>query len=187
MKCKMCGHEWDEKLCGRCKKGTVKRKKTLWFANRNDYEDDELWVCTWCGHEEYICTKTQNLPVFANGYQCPECMYMNKAPQECFITTACTSTKGLADDCYELTKIREFRDTVLKKDPKLKEIVDEYYINAPKVVSAINLEANKEGVYEDIYTNMILPCLEAIEKEDETKAVEIYYTHYVKLCKKYIS
>lgn len=33
----------------------------------------------------------------------------------CFLTSACTEAHGLPDDCYELTTLRKYRDSILAK------------------------------------------------------------------------
>jgi len=52
----------------------------------------------------------------------------------CFLTTAIVEQRGEADDGPTLTKLRNFRDTYMANIP---EIVEEYYIVAPKIVASI--------------------------------------------------
>ena len=52
----------------------------------------------------------------------------------CFLTTAIVEQRGEADDGPTLTKLRNFRDTYMATMP---EVVEEYYIVAPKIVASI--------------------------------------------------
>ena len=52
----------------------------------------------------------------------------------CFLTTAIVERRGEADDGPTLTKLRNFRDTYMATMP---EVVEEYYIVAPKIVASI--------------------------------------------------
>ena len=52
----------------------------------------------------------------------------------CFLTTAIVERRGEADDGPTLTKLRNFRDTYMATMP---ELVEEYYIVAPKIVASI--------------------------------------------------
>lgn len=51
------------------------------------------------------------------GYHYEECPRYKAGTSSggCFLTSACTEAKGLADDCYELTMLRAFRDEYLVK------------------------------------------------------------------------
>lgn len=72
----------------------------------------------------------------------------------CFLTTACCQYKGLPDDCYELTTLRNFRDTYLKTTEAGNALVEEYYRIAPSIVDKIMESPNKVGLLEDIYTQV---------------------------------
>lgn len=41
----------------------------------------------------------------------------------CFLTSACVKSKGLPDNCYELTRLRWFRDNILAKTDRARLIL----------------------------------------------------------------
>lgn len=55
----------------------------------------------------------------------------------CFLTTAVVEFRGEADNGITLTKLRNFRDTYMTTADFMVEDLKEYYIVAPKIVSAI--------------------------------------------------
>ena len=58
---------------------------------------------------------------------------------DCFLTTAVVERRGEADNGPTLTKLRNFRDTYMANMP---DIIEEYYIVAPKIVASIPKEHN---------------------------------------------
>ena len=91
----------------------------------------------------------------------------------CFITSATLSSLNNNDDnCYELTTFRKFRDTwLLENHP---EDIEEYYNIAPLIVKGINSSQNSKEVYNNIWSNHLLPCLNLIEQQQEEKAYHMY-------------
>ena len=57
----------------------------------------------------------------------------------CFLTTAVVERRGEEDNGPTLTKLRNFRDTYMANMP---DIIEEYYIVAPKIVASIPKEHN---------------------------------------------
>jgi len=66
------------------------------------------------------------------------CENQGKEENRCYLTTACVMSRGLPDNCLELTTLREFRDRVLLPTSRGKKAVSEYYRLAPKIVLAVN-------------------------------------------------
>lgn len=91
----------------------------------------------------------------------------------CFLTSACTEYLGKPDDCEELTKLRAFRDNYMKRTEYGKNLVDEYYQIAPKIVDKINVSPNKEVYFKDIYQTILL-CLEQIDISNNDKVLDLY-------------
>ena len=81
----------------------------------------------------------------------------------CFITTAVCQAQGKADDCYELTSFRRFRDTWLAEQPGGQAMIEEYYEVAPSIVNLIGLQSNAPDVYRQIRQQYLQPCLKDIE------------------------
>jgi len=100
----------------------------------------------------------------------------------CFLTSACIEAKGLPDDCYELTVLRNFRDTFMKENEEYALAICEYYHIAPSIVEKINALPDRMQIYEDIYNDLVLPCVELIEK-GKNKDAYIKYRQYVLMLK----
>ncbi len=61
----------------------------------------------------------------------------------CFLTTACTAHKGLADDCEELTTLRFLRNEFMLQDEEGQLLIEQYNHTGPQIVQAINNCDNK--------------------------------------------
>jgi len=83
----------------------------------------------------------------------------------CFITTAACLSLGKSDNCYELNRLREFRDIWLKEQYHGKKLIEEYYKIAPSIVNTINKLPEKNKIYKEIWNNYLSKCLNLIEKE----------------------
>ena len=89
----------------------------------------------------------------------------------CYLTTACMNyyLNNFDDNCYELFVLRWFRDNFVSI-----EDIKHYYKTAPMIVEAIEQDEYKEIVYNYIYDNVILSCIEAIESGDYNFAYDRY-------------
>ncbi len=103
----------------------------------------------------------------------------------CYLTSACVKHKGFADDCYELTVLRNFRDTYISKLKNGKELIDEYYKTAPIIVQKIDELENKEEAYNEIY-EYILNCIEKINNNEHTAALNLYKEMVEKFSKRFL-
>lgn len=56
----------------------------------------------------------------------------------CFITTAVCKDAGLPDDCEDLQILRAFRDSYMSEFADRKKLVEQYYNEAPRIVSVIS-------------------------------------------------
>jgi hypothetical protein len=91
----------------------------------------------------------------------------------CFLTTACTKARGLADDCYELTTLRRFRDVYMRSLPEGPALVAEYYDIAPRIVDAIEQQPNAPAILDDLYQR-ILVSVYLIESNRLSQAMHSY-------------
>jgi hypothetical protein len=91
----------------------------------------------------------------------------------CYLTTACTSRRGLPDDCAELTKLRWFRDEHLRRRPGGDELVEAYYATAPAIVAAIDARADAGELYDAIY-DVVAACVTAIDAGRHDDALRTY-------------
>ena len=135
---------------------------------------------------DWYCTAQEDFVSYDSycSYNYEACRHYNKANGGCFLSTACVEYKGLADDCYELTTLREFRDNYLLGFEEGKLDVEEYYRIAPKIVSLISLSPCADMIFEDIY-NMMLLCVECIENGRYEEAHSLYKDFVMKLKEKF--
>lgn len=91
----------------------------------------------------------------------------------CFLTTACVSFYGLKDDGYELSTLRNYRDTYLSKNEEGKKLIQTYYKVSPPLIQLINKDVDKESCYRYIYSQIDAACT-AIDKRHYVKAKTIY-------------
>lgn len=105
----------------------------------------------------------------------------------CYITTACVEHEGLPDNCDELQTMRQFRDTEIEKDDAFRQLVLEYYRNAPKIVEKINDQKDKDEILDHLYQDMIRPCVAYYKSGDTEKCRELYTRYYHNLVQLYLS
>ena len=96
----------------------------------------------------------------------------------CFLTSACVSHKGLPDDCAELMILRNLRETVMKPNPIFNQLIAEYNVIAPKMLSNIGDSENKGEILETIYSNLVLPAVNLVEEGKNEEAIA-YYRDFV--------
>lgn len=104
----------------------------------------------------------------------------------CFITTAVCDSFGKADDCYELTMFRSFRDNWLLNQTDGKDLIDEYYRIAPRIVDKIEKLSDSKKIYLNIWEQYLKPCLSYIEKKDYLMCTEKYVEMVQDLKNKYL-
>jgi len=91
----------------------------------------------------------------------------------CFVTTACMKSKGLPDDCIELTTLRTFRDTYVLNLSTGQKLYFEYKLLAPRIVLAINNREDSKDVYDEIYS-IILQIVALINDGNNSLALDEY-------------
>ncbi len=91
----------------------------------------------------------------------------------CFLTSACVDYLGKADDCYELTVLRKFRDDYMKSTEEGRQLVEKYYEVAPGIVEKIYASDKPEEFFDYIYT-VITDCINDIENDDNESALSRY-------------
>ena len=105
--------------------------------------------------------------------------------KSCYITTAVCETLQKPDNCYELTLLREYRDTYLMGLEDGEELIQEYYNLAPTIVKHINKKENSEKIYAGIWKNYLLPCITLIEDGKNEECKELYIRMVRELWKAY--
>lgn len=93
----------------------------------------------------------------------------------CYITTAVMAARGDSDDnAYELQTLRDWRDTYLAHQPGGKELILQYYEQAPKAVEALAKIPEAPQVYDHLYRHFIVPAVVAIENGNNSAAFDTY-------------
>lgn len=92
----------------------------------------------------------------------------------CFITTACVTSRGLADDCAELTALRFVRDTHMVNNNEGRSLVAAYQTLGPEIVNAVDGCTNSKEIYDYMFDNMIAPAVEMVNAGELDEAVSHY-------------
>ena len=103
----------------------------------------------------------------------------------CYLTSACVEAKGLADDCRELTVLRNFRDTYMKSTDVGCEDICEYYHTAPTIVDKIKQLPNAMEIFERIYNELVVPCVALIDSDQNEEAYRQYKNYVKKMQEQY--
>jgi len=94
--------------------------------------------------------------------------------EDCYITTAVTKATGGPDDAYELETLRKYRDEFMKATPAGKELIQNYYDVAPKVVAKLSARKDNQEIYNYFYHRYIVPAVKQIEAGNNYAALTIY-------------
>lgn len=92
----------------------------------------------------------------------------------CYITTAVCESFGKPDDCYELSLLRDYRDTYLAGLPEGGALIQEYYDVAPSIVKHINQTEEPRAVYRSIWERYLAPCISMIEDGQMEECRDLY-------------
>ena len=121
---------------------------------------------------------------YCSGYDYSDCpIYKGNDTSGCFLTSACVEARGLSDDCYELTTLRNFRDKYLAKQECGKCEIAHYYHVAPAIVERINKQSNRREIFDRIYNELVLPCIQMIEASN-FEGAHMHYRDYVQSLEK---
>lgn len=97
-------------------------------------------------------------------------------PRDCYITGACVTSLGLADDCDDLRLLRRFRETYVAHLPDGPELLAEYRRRAPVIVAAIDALGATAArvVYRDIHESGVAPAMDLIRAGHWHEALSLY-------------
>lgn len=97
----------------------------------------------------------------------------------CFLTTACVEHLGKEDNCYELQILRWYRDNyMLSSSDENRDLVRTYYEMGPLVVAEINKRADKDDILQEIYDELVTPCMKMIIKSAALTSEEDAKTYH---------
>ena len=137
----------------------------------------------------YACRKSEKdvnedtYSKYCSGYDYDDCPIYKQSDSSsgCFLTSACVEAKGLPDNCRELTLLRSFRDGYMRSIPTGQADICEYYHIAPIIVDKIKKQPNMLDIFEEIYTDLIIPCVNLIESGNNQQAYDNYRNYVKKL------
>ena len=95
-------------------------------------------------------------------------------PSGCYITTIICDVLGYSDDCEILNTLRNFRDTVLKRDENNLSLLLEYDFIGPQISEYILREENNKEFCFGLLNHFLIPCTEAIITGTHDEAIAIY-------------
>lgn len=105
----------------------------------------------------------------------------------CYITTAVCEQQNKPDDCYELTTLRAYRDGYMMQREADRELVEEYYEIAPRIVLAIDMQKDADQIYQGIYEKYLEPCVRDAEAGRNEECKKRYVDMVRSLEAQYIS
>lgn len=101
-------------------------------------------------------------------------IYNSKSSKGCYITTAVCEYLGKADDCYELTMFRRFRDHWLAHQPDGRKLIEEYYATAPSMVTSLAGLPNRDQIYRWLWDQYLSRCLIYLENSRFEECRQLY-------------
>lgn len=145
----------------------------------------------WNNH--YACRKTgkdvneDTYYKYCRNYDYDDCpIYKGNDTSGCYLTSACVEAKGMADNCHELTVLRAFRDGYMRSISGGDADICEYYHTAPAIVEKIKALPNAKDIFDQIYAELVLPCVALIESGKNADAYTKYKEYTKSLQLQYI-
>lgn len=129
----------------------------------------------WCDKKDEKVNEDQYRR-YCRDYNYDECPIYKRTESSggCFITTVLCNILGLPDNHETLTTLRGFRDNVLKKDEKYKEILMIYDGIGPMVADKLINDEDRKAKANDLYKSSLLPIVEEIRNNNYTRAIKHY-------------
>ena len=103
----------------------------------------------------------------------------------CYLTTIMCHILGMADDNYYLQTLRNFRDNVLKKDPKHFPLLIQYDKVGPTLSVCLSDDKYSKEIAETLFNNYIEKTVTAIEEGKPNTAINIYVAMTNSLIERY--
>lgn len=157
----------------------------MWTNSSSWSNRDDMWTnsSSW-SNSDGMWTNSSSWSN-SDGMWSNEGSWSNSDSGGCYLTTACMLSMNASDNCNELMILRDFRDKMIDEDEDFKKIVIEYYKKAPLIVNKIEKDNSKKKIYDDIYANTIIPCINFIKNKQYKEAVKVYGDCYNSLKDKY--
>lgn len=148
----------------------------------------------WYNYNSYACRKIEKdvdedtYRRYCRDYDYEDCPHYKGGSSGggCFLTSACVEAKGLSDDCRELTVLRNFRDGYMKGTENGQAEICEYYHIAPTIVDKIRQQTDAFDIFEQIYEELVVPCVALIDNDKKAEAHEKYRSYVKHLQMQYL-
>jgi len=109
---------------------------------------------------------------------CDTCNGIDHLPAEdqldCFMTATMVKALDKPRDCSELESFRNFMDNWLIHRPLGKSIIDFYRSMTPAILEKLEKREDSEAFYFQLWNVYLSPCLEAIQSDNNHRALRIY-------------
>lgn len=109
---------------------------------------------------------------------------IEKTSGSCYLTSACMRhmQENFDDNCEELTILRWFRDNFVSK-----EDIEYYYKIAPSIVKTIDNIENNDLIYNYIYEDIVVACVNAIKQNNYEFAYNRYKNSILVLQEQFVN
>lgn len=136
----------------------------------------------WC-RLQWLTAESESQHYDTSGAESPEKSKNSGSDDRCFLTTTCVEVMGLADNCEELTILREFRDGYMRTQADGIKLIEEYYRIAPGIVAALKKKPQFREIAIDLYDRLVLGSIKLIQSGQDRKAMD-HYSSYVRKLQK---
>lgn len=104
----------------------------------------------------------------------------------CYITTAVCESLGKGPDCRELQLLKDYRDQYMSATKEGRALVEAYYDIAPTIVKRINRQPDRDQIYQKLYQEYLLPCIDQIKAQEYEACKAGYQEMVLALKEKYM-
>ena len=159
-----------------------------YMGEDSDYEG-KYW-CSVKGEDRYACDSKCNS--FCEAYARSDYSRSNMIENSrghmgsgCYLTTIMCKILGYPDNNYYLNTLRNFRDNVMKKNPKYIPMLLTYDMVGPIISYNLSIDKDRLNIASTLFSTYIVKACDAIEDEKYEVAISIYMAMTTELGRKY--
>ena len=148
--------------------------------SRCRYYSSTFWnpnVCNITGKNESI-PESQYRRYCCNDYNMKSCNiyrnYMSRNSGGCYLTTIVCNTLGMDDKVSYLETLRKFRDNVLQKNDKYKEILATYDVVGPVISCNLAHDKNNKQIALNLFNLGIKNVCSLLDENRIDEAISLY-------------
>lgn len=128
----------------------------------------------WCDKKNQAVNEEQ-YNRYCRNYDYADCpIYRYRESSGCFITTVVCELLGFSDDYFVLNILRDFRNNVLQKDKKYKEVLMEYDVIGPMIADYLRKDSKKQELAQYLYKLCLIPVCNNVLNKRYDDAVLCY-------------